>query len=355
MIELQKRLNAFTKLGEVLASISENIDCSFLSPIQNAAEAFAKEAQHIYLKNPWYTREFVDRSIKGLVHMLQEEQLKQWVQSYPHLKEPVNKSKEVAIIMAGNIPLVGFHDFLAVLVSGHRVLVRQSSSDKHLLPALANLLTHIEPAFADYIKFTDQIIKGFDAIIATGSNNSSRYFEYYFGKYPNIIRKNRNSVAILDGKESESDLEALAEDIYLYFGLGCRNVSKIYIPKGYNMIELLKKFERFEHLKNHTQYFNNYEYNKSIFLVNQIPHYDTGFSLFKEDTALGSPLSVIHFEYYNEINDVIQVVNESRDKIQCVASNLDSKSIFVPFGKTQNPDLWDYADGVDTLDFLRQI
>jgi hypothetical protein len=264
-----------------------------------------------------------------------------------------NHPKKVAVVMAGNIPLVGFYDFMCVLISGNIFIGKLSSQDKFLLPAIAKELTNIEPSVSKYIVFTEERLPAFVAVIATGSNNSSRYFEYYFGKYPHIIRKNRNSIAILNGKESKEDIDFLADDIFLYFGLGCRNVTKIFVPEGYDFTMLKKALRKYKDcLSMHSKYMNNYDYNKSIFLINQIPHTDLGFCLLKEDVSIASPISVLNYEYYINISDVINSISINRDNIQCLVAGKTYTNYTVPFGKSQQPELFDYADGVDTMEFL---
>jgi len=258
--------------------------------------------------------------------------------------------------LAGNIPLVGFHDVICVLATGNIALIKMSSSDDKLLPTVLKQLVDFEPLLAEYIEYTDRL-KNFDAIIATGSNNSSRYFDYYFGKVPNIIRKNRNSIAILGGNESQSEIEALGNDIFDYFGLGCRNVSKIYIPKGYEMKKFFEPLEIYQPIINHFKYNNNYDYNKSIYLVNGVKHFDNGFLLVKEDSSFASPLSVLFYEEYDSIEDIEKLVDSEQAHIQCVVSGIDLQinRRKVSFGQSQYPKLWDYADDVNTIEFLNRI
>jgi hypothetical protein len=249
--------------------------------------------------------------------------------------------------MAGNIPLVGFHDFLTVLISGNNLIAKTSSKDPDLILFISKILAGINPEFTRMIHFTDGTLKGFDAVIATGSDNSARYFEYYFGKYPHIIRKNRNSIAIIDGSESDDDLKALGDDIFSYFGLGCRNVSKIYIPEGYDLNRMTCCWSSFEPLRHHSKYANNYDFSKAVFIVNREEFSDTGFLLMKESTSLSSPVAVLYFECYPS-NENLNIITETiSEKIQCIAGNEHT-----PFGRTQSPQLWDYADKVDTMEFL---
>lgn len=302
--------------------------------------------------NAWFTPDEVERASASLQKMLNENDLRKWFEEIKITDNP----KKVGLILAGNIPMVGFHDVLSVLATGNIALIKLSSSDDKLLPALLAELVKIEPALAPHIQYTDRL-KDFDAIIATGSNNTSRYFDYYFGKVPNIIRKNRNSVAVLNGQETEDQITALGHDIFDYFGLGCRNVSKVYLPEDYQIKNLFEPLEQFQPIINHFKYNNNYDYNKSIYLVNLVEHFDNGFLLLKEDEGLASPLSVVYFERYKNLGDVEHALNQNEENIQCVASNIDLKlnKQPLPFGQSQSPKLWDYADNVNTIEFLNQL
>ncbi len=256
--------------------------------------------------------------------------------------------------MAGNIPLVGFHDFLSVLISDHKVLVKQSTNDKHLLPFLAKYLEHVEPDFKGRITFTEGNLEQFDAVIATGSDNTARYFEYYFKNKPSIIRMNRNSVAILTGNESEAQLKALSEDIFRYYGLGCRNVSKLFVPKNYNFEAFFKGVFHWNSIINGAKYANNYDYNKAVYLMSEFDILENGFLMIKEDTSFASPIATIFYEYYSDETELKAQIEKNKSNIQCiVGQGFDAKEI--EFGKTQQPNLWDYADDVDTIAFLLKI
>jgi hypothetical protein len=258
------------------------------------------------------------------------------------------------LVLAGNIPLVGFHDFICVLLSGHKVQIKTSSNDQMLLPFLANYITSIEPALLNYIHFSEGKLIDFDAVIATGSNNTSRYFEYYFKDKPSIIRKNRNSVAVLNGSETKADFEALGEDIFRYFGLGCRNVSKIFVPKGYIFDAFFEGIFKYQDVIHYEKYANNYDYNKAVFLMSNFKLLDNEFLTIKEDTSYASPISSVFYEFYENLEEIKSKLENDSDQIQCVVSkNLIDNSI--PFGKTQKPELWDYADNVDTIAFLMKI
>lgn len=288
--------------------------------------------------------------------MLQEAKMQKWISRYNIQDSKNQKQKKVFVVMAGNIPLVGFNDFLSVLISGNIFIGKLSSDDNVLLPAITEMLISIEPSFADCIHFSEEKAGGFDAVIATGSDNTSRYFEYYFGKYPHIIRRNRNSIAVLTGKESEDELSGLADDICMYFGLGCRSVSKILIPEGYDIKQLFPAFQKYSNiLSNHNKYRNNYEYNKSIFLLNQTKNIDNGFILFTENNTLSSAVSVVNYQQYKNTEEVKKYLLSEKDKLQCVVGNANYIENVIPFGKSQQPELWDYADGVDTIEFLTKL
>ncbi len=302
-------------------------------------------------KNSWFTDAEVDKAIGALADMLNEQDLRLWVSEL----QVTDKVQRVGLILAGNIPLVGFHDVLCVLASGHQAYIKMSSSDDQLLPFILQKLSSFLPMLAEQIIFVDKL-SGFDAVIATGSNNSARYFEYYFGKVPHIIRKNRNSVAILDGTESQEEIHQLGFDIFDYFGMGCRNVSKIYLPEGYEIKNLFEPLEHFQAIINHHKYRNNYDYQKSIYLVNRVTHFDNGFLLLKEDKALASPLGVLHYEYYNDKAVLLQELAKRADEIQCVVAKTGFEpDLTLAFGQSQHPKLWDYADKVNTLAFLQTL
>jgi hypothetical protein len=338
-MDLTERIESFTVLGDLLRDACR----------ENSGEDAEKlnvliDNQHLH--NPWFTPENVRTSINAIADELTRENLTRWTNTYPQLNE-VKIPVRVGIIMAGNIPLVGFHDFLSVLISGNNLIAKTSSKDSELIVFIGEILCRINHGFRKRIEFTDGTLTGFDVVIATGSNNSSRYFEYYFGKYPNIIRKNRNSVAIIDGEESSIELEALGADIFSYFGLGCRNVSKIYVPEGYDLTSLAKNWDSYSGCISNQKYANNYDFNKAVYLVNKEYFYDTGYLLMKEESKLSSPVSVLYYENYESKYAVKQQIELLSEKIQCIVSRND-----IPFGKAQSPNLWDYADGIDTIEFL---
>ena len=250
--------------------------------------------------------------------------------------------------------MVGFHDILSVLISGNKALIKLSSNDALLIPFLLKYLSTVEPQFKDRFEITKDKLGNFDAVIATGSDNTARYFDYYFGKYPNIIRKNRNSVAVLNGSESKEDLIALSEDIFRYYGLGCRNVSKLFVPKDYNFDHFFEGMFSQKDIIDDDKYANNYDYNKAVFLMSNFKLLDNGFMTIKEDTSYTSPISSVFYEFYDDLNDVKERLNADKDKIQCIVSNQITENS-LPFGSTQKPELWDYADNVDTIDFLLSL
>ncbi|GAA0189630.1 acyl-CoA reductase [Fulvivirga kasyanovii] len=333
MTELKERIAAFTELGKRI----DNLDA------ETATELFAKARSN----NSWFTRESVESALKGIVNYLHEDKLTRWAEAYPVR----NQNKKVGIVMAGNIPLVGFHDLLSVIISGNQAHIKLSSQDTALMTYVVHELINISPALEKQIIIRDQL-KDIDAIIATGSDNTSRYFNYYFGKYPNIIRKNRTSCAVLTGSESDEDLARLGDDIFLYFGLGCRNVAKLYVPKGYKFDQFYAAIEPFKYVSDHHKYNNNYDYNKSIYLVNGVPHLDNGFLMLKEDNAMVSPISVIFYEQYASESELEALLEANKEKIQCVVTNNNKRPDSVNFGDAQQPEVWDYADGVDTMKFL---
>ena len=301
--------------------------------------------------NNWFTPDNVHFSISGWAEALTENNLNQWLSPYSFAN---TNTKNVGLILAGNIPLVGFHDFVSVLVSGHNVLVKTSSKDDYLIKFLAKYLIALEAGFKDKITFVEGKLEGFDAVIATGSTNTSRYFEYYFKDKPSIIRKSRNSIAVLTGKETPEQMIALSEDVFRYFGLGCRNVSKLFVPKNYNFDAFFNGMFAQKEVIYYEKYANNYDYNKAVFLMSNFQLLDNEFLTIKEDTSHASPISSVFYEYYEDINEVKSRIIQDADLIQCVVSDGCIENS-VAFGETQKPKLWDYADNVDTLAFLQNL
>jgi len=304
--------------------------------------------------NPWFIPSFVRFAFNAWAEALREEKVAHWISRYVAGLSKKNPAT-IGIVMAGNIPMVGLHDLLCILASGNHALIRLSNGDDHLIPAVLQVLCQINPEFNDQFSIAQGPLKNFDAIIATGSNNSSRYFDYYFGKYPHIIRKNRNGVAVITGKETDDDLRRLSDDIFMYFGLGCRNVSKLYLPDGFKIEDLIPFFEGYSFLSDMHKYRNNYDYQKSILLINRVSHLDNGFLLTKEDVTLMSPISVIHTESYHSIKLLNQQLHSLKEQIQCIVSCSKEVNSSIPPGRSQFPELWDYADGVDTMNFLMNL
>ena len=347
---IEERKSYFVELGKFLSLFEDKTNNSV--KIAPHYERFFNELndkidQSIHY-NGWFTRENVIFSIQQWSKALTPSNLDTWLKPYEFNND---EQKTVAIVMAGNIPLVGFHDFLSVLISGHKVLVKQSSNDKQLLPVIAAFLMEIAPEFENRIKFTEDRLNDFDAVIATGSNNTARYFEYYFKGKPSIIRKNRNSVALLTGKESKEELDALAEDVFRYFGLGCRNVSKLYVPKEYDFDNFFKAIYPWNTLLNSAKYANNYDYNKAVYLMSEFKLLENGFLILKKDESFGSPIATLFYEEYEDEKDLQEKLQQNKENLQCVVGH----EAEVDFGQTQQPKLWDYADGVDTLKFLEEL
>jgi len=305
-------------------------------------------------ENPWFTEPNLKSAVLGIIAMLEPMALNRWAEQYSEPKEP----KTVGLVMAGNLPFVGFHDVLCVLISGHNLMARFSSTDSVLAKEFFSMLKEINPAMHSTIQIVEQL-KGMDAVIATGSDNTSRYFDYYFSKYPHVIRKNRNSCAVITGLETDEEVAQLGQDIFQYYGLGCRSVSKLLIPKGYDITRLFPHWEIYKAVIHHHRYANNYEYQKSLLLINSITHLDTGFLLIKEEPTLASAISVLHYEFYEDEENLHQILNRDLEKTQCIAvskpADYPSQYRAVPFGTTQSPTLWDYADGVDVMDFLCKL
>jgi hypothetical protein len=336
---LSARISAFVRLGERLLSLEEEEKNSLFLSAQN--------------QNAWFTFRSLEQAMVGIRLLLSEEALTKWVSAYPMTDPEMPKS--IGLLMAGNIPAVGFHDLLAVLISGNIACVKLSSTDAVLLLWLINELRTIEPRFAERIQ-VEEMLKNKEAYIATGSNNSARYFNYYFGKFPHVIRANRSSVAVLSGQETEQDLAALGKDIFDYFGLGCRNVSKVFVKDIAQLTLLLDALSSHAEVASHHKYLNNYEYNKSIYLVNREPHLDNGFLLLRESTELVSPIGVLFYEVYADEAGLAARLAALDSQIQCIVGDSAHSSLArIPFGNTQCPAPWDYADGVDTLEFLLSL
>lgn len=336
-MNLNDRIHAFSQLGDRISHLSD-------SEREQLDLGAARE-------NSWFTAESVQLSLSGIAHFLNKEKLNQWLEAYAI--DNAN-SKRVGVAMAGNIPLVGFHDLLCVLLAGHQAAIKLSSQDSFLIKKLVEWLVEINPSFTERIHFVD-LLKSTDAIIATGSDNTARYFEYYFRNIPHIIRKNRSSCAIIMGEESAAELHELGKDVFSYFGLGCRNVSKVFVPEDFQISRLFEAWSEYKDIINHHRYANNYDYQKSIMLVNSAPFLDNGFLLITQSPNLVSPISVLHYETYRNQEDLHKMINTQKDKLQCIVSAKGWFHDSVPFGKAQMPELWDYADGVDTMKFLSAL
>ena len=302
----------------------------------------------VYIQNAWFTREQLIYALEAWIPLLRQDSLRSWVRPYP---KPSESAKTVALILAGNIPLVGFHDLLSVLLSGNRALVKYPTNDGLLLPFLISELENHIPGIADNIMFTAGKLTAFDAVIATGSNNTSRYFEYYFASKPHIIRKNRNSVAVLFGNETTQELSGLAMDIFRYFGMGCRSVSKLFVPQGYDFEQLFQALFEYKDVIHHQKYANNYDYNKAVYLMSGAAMLDNGFLLLKEDSGLGSPIGTLFYETFTGKNQIQAHLKQQEELLQCVVGSKDILGA-IPFGSSQYPSLTTYADGIDTLHFL---
>lgn len=338
-MKLSQRIQTLVQLGKQLLGEDE-----YLQAIIH------RTAYH----NPWFTSENQERALKAIaVQFLSEVPLQDWLSRYNVPEE--TSPKTVGLVMAGNLPLVGFHDVLCVFVAGHKCKIKLSEKDPYLLPYLLKLLAKIDPAAEAYFEIVERL-QEMDAVIATGSNNSARYFEAYFGKYPHIIRKNRNGIAVLSGTESSEDLHELGHDIFRYFGLGCRNVSKLYLPRGYDFIPLLEALHEYRDIILHNKYKNNFDYNYALYILNKVQYQGNGCILMIEDASLSSRIATLHYQYYDSLEEVERELEQRADEIQCVIAQPQLLNVpTFPFGKSQEPALWDYPDGVDTMDFLLQL
>lgn len=328
-MNLQQRLEILYQLRQY---ISEQP-----SEWQNAC----KQAEQL---NNWFTQRFIQTAAEAVANnFLNNDLLRNWADHY-HLDDNINP-KTVGIIMAGNIPLVGFHDFLCVFVSGHKQICKLSSKDDVLLKHLVTKMTEWNPAVAEHVQF-NSMLKDCDAYIATGSDNSARYFDYYFGRYPSIIRKNRTSVAVLTGNETETELLLLADDVMQYFGLGCRNITKIYVPQGYDFVPLLNALRKYSWMFDHHKYRNNYDYQLAIYLMNNVYYMTNDCIVLVENEQVFSPIGTLHYSYYQQQADVINSL-KGNEQVQAIVG-----TSHIPFGQAQQPGLMDYADGVDVMAFL---
>lgn len=347
---LETRKQAFANLGSFLMQFTSE-DLAFSSNERAFAKQMSSAITTAIQHNGWFTKESIYFSLNQWGRSLSVGRLNQWLDNYNLAGD---HPKTVAVIMAGNVPLVGFHDFMSVVLSGHKVVVKQSSKDKFLLPCLVKFLASQNSEFADLVEFTEDRLKNFDAVIATGSNNTARYFEYYFAKKPHIIRKNRNSVAVLTGQENEREIKLIGEDVFRYHGLGCRNVSKLFVPKGYDFSKFFEAIFHWNPIINHHKYANNYDYNKAVYLMSEFKMLENGFLILKEDEHYASPIACLFYEYYETDQKLKEKLNQDKEKIQCVVS-ANRNFGALDFGETQRPKLEDYADDVDTLAFLSKL
>jgi len=332
-----ERLAAFVALGQRLASLFPDEIAPLAARARN--------------QNAWFDEPSVRAAMAGIAHLLAEEPLRRWAARYPPEPSTVH---QVGVVMAGNIPLVGFHDLLCVLLSGHVLLAKLSSDDTVLMTWMMEELVRIEPRFREAMQVLPRL-NAADAFIATGSDNTARYFEYYFGKRPHLIRRNRTSVAVLTGQETPEELALLGADIFQYYGLGCRNVSKLFVPEGYDFVPLLDALQPYEAVLQHHKYNNNYDYNKSILLVNGVPHFDSGFFLIAKDSKLVSPISMAYYAEYTSEVDLVDQLTDIAAQTQCVLSAGARFAGSLPFGQAQAPGVADYADRIDTMEFLAEL
>ena len=343
-MNINRRIELISDIGEFLKNyLDEDFDNSTDDKLVKFKDIITKAQS----KNPWFTDENIKVNLTYWSNKLTKHNLNKWLSKY-NLNN--TSRKNIAIIMAGNIPLVGFHDFICVFLSGHNSVIKLSNSDNFILPFLTDLMK----VSSERIVYSDSFLKDYDGVIATGSDNTSRYFDYYFKNKRSIIRKNRNSIAILNGEESDDDLKSLSQDIFTYFGLGCRNVSKLYVPKNYNFDLFFNSIFDYKELINNHKYANNYDYNKAIYLMSEYKFLDNGFFIVKEGNEMHSPISTINFEYYDSVSILREKINLEDDNIQCIVSNIEFKGK-VDFGETQNPSLNQYADNIDVMSFLLTI
>jgi hypothetical protein len=341
-MNLEQRKRAFVKCG---LFISRHFNSNWDEKEKGLHEGLGQLIQSAYIYNGWFIKEFVEEALKNIASMLEERSVNDFTKNIPEPKQ----QRTVALIMAGNIPMVGFHDLMCVLLSGHKALLKLSSDDNVLMPFFIKLLEYYEPAIGENIKFSEGKLADFDAVIATGSNNTATHFRHYFGKYPNIIRKNRTSVAILTGKETPEDLKNLGRDIFLYFGLGCRNVSKLLVPKGFVFDPVFEAVFDYKFTVDNKKYGNNYDYNRAIYLLNLDKFLDNNFLMIKEDKGLFSPVSVLYYQEYESEKELKQYLADNKENLQCIVGK---GAGYIPFGYSQQPVITEYADGVNTLDFL---
>ncbi|MES2513808.1 MAG: acyl-CoA reductase [Bacteroidota bacterium] len=346
---LKQREQAFVQLG---LFINRHFANQWLPKEERFHDDLNKLTEIAYSYNGWFTPESITRALNGIALMLGDTNLAGFTKS---IKEPA-KPKTVAVIMAGNIPAVGFHDMMCVLLSGHNILIKVSSDDPALIPFLAGMLIYFEKDLAPKINFSEGKMINFDAVIATGSDNTAKHFEYYFSKYPHIIRKNRSSIALLTGKETKEELTELGKDIFYYYGLGCRNVSKLYVPEGYVFDKLFEAVYDYKYVLDNKKYNNNYEYNRAIYLLDLITFLDNNFLMIREHADVHAPTSVLYYESYTNQEQLVEKITPLLSNLQCIVANFEMKGTkTIALGHSQEPTIFDFADDVNTLDFLNTI
>ncbi|MGA1771345.1 MAG: acyl-CoA reductase [Flavobacteriaceae bacterium] len=316
----------------------------------NGGHFFSTALQNAHHANCWFDHAQLEHALHSWGTALTEENIDHWLEALIPTKNP----KTIGLVLAGNIPFVGLHDLLCVWVSGHRAVVKTATKDPYLLPAVVALLEEFAPANTGQIVFTKQKMTDFDAVIATGSDNAARYFEYYFSKVPHLIRKNRNGVAVLNGNETEETVKGLAEDMLRYYGMGCRNVSQLFVPKGFDLDLIFGALYPFHEIIQSEKYANNYDYNKAVFLMSDFDFTENGFFMLREALSWSAPIATAAYHYYENSDSLMDLLNKEKERIQCVVSEMAIPGT-VPIGKSQQPQLWDYADGKNTLEFLQTL
>jgi len=347
---LNQKKETLVQLGNIFESLVKDGNCPGYSIGLNENEYndFKSLLPTLKNHNGWFSYDMIIIALNAWANAFKMDNLSIWLNKYSI--DNNSDAKKVAIICAGNIPMVGFHDIICGYISGHSLLIKLSSDDAILIPAVIELMSKFDDNIINQISFVSTKLKDFNAVIATGSNNTSRYFNDYFSKYPNIIRKSRTSVAVLNGEENDEQLVELAKDVFTYYGLGCRNVTKLFLPAGYDLNKLFKAFFFMQDVINNNKYANNYDYHKAIFLLDKFEIIENGFLILKEDKEIFSPIGTLYYEFYNQTEEVNKILSHHENQIQCIVG-LNG----VPFGKAQEPFLWDYADNIDTLNFLNKL
>jgi hypothetical protein len=356
MSEREQNIKAFSLLGEFITEHFQLKEASKKENKYSGMHQILDKGIALSLKhNPWFTKKHIEHAIHAIGQVLTEQNLGLWLNQYQLIEPSKGRRIRIGVIMAGNIPAVGFHDFLCVLMAGANFTGKLSSDDPYLLPALAKILCFIDNSFTGRIEFTSEPFSDASAVIATGSNNTLRYFEYHYGRFPHIFRNNRNGVAVLSGNETQAGLDALTKDVFLYFGLGCRNISKLYVPAGYQFSNLLEAFNQATDVLNHEPYMNNYRYTRALFILQGDTFLDNGFLILKNSTAMASPVATLYYEFYENQDELVQKFRAQQDQIQCIVTETELPLATIDFGQTQQPGLTDYADGVDTLEFIAEL